>query len=97
MKARTIESLVFVAIVTSAGVMQIREHLLPVAHATSTSSAATTCEQQQAGVMPASCVSLSELRDSRAPHDEPQDRARSDANEPTGRAAAITHRAQIWV
>ncbi|WP_133645747.1 hypothetical protein [Paraburkholderia flava] len=94
MKTRTIESLVFVAIVTSAGVMQIREHLLPVAHATSASSTATTCAQQPAGVIPASCVSL---RDSRTPHDEAQDRTRNDADEPADRATTITHRAQIWV
>lgn len=100
MKARTLESLVFVAIVTSAGVMQIREHLLPVAHAASASSTANTCAQQQAGVIPASCVSL---RDSRASHDEAthsaraQDRTNGDGNEPADRAATITHRPQVWV
>jgi hypothetical protein len=89
MKARTIESLVFVAIVTSAGVMQIREHLLPAVHAATASSTAAACSQQQAGVIPASCVSL---RDSRAPHDQATDSARAQ-----NRATTITHRAQIWV
>lgn len=89
MKARTIESLVFVAVITSAGVMQIREHLLPVAHAATPGSTATTCAQQQAGVIPASCVSL---RDSRAPHDRATDPASAQ-----DRPATITHRAQIWV
>lgn len=58
MKTRTIGSLVFVAIVTSATVMQIREHTLSGAPPVGAHAGLTTCGSAHQGLLRASCASL---------------------------------------
>src|SRR3569833_912278 len=60
MKIRSAEWLVAVAIVSSASVLQIREHMQPHDSAAASTSASaqaapSTCEGSRKGVMPASC------------------------------------------
>ncbi|CAD6547080.1 hypothetical protein LMG28727_04654 [Paraburkholderia kirstenboschensis] len=60
MKIRSAEFLAVVAIVTSASVLQIREHMQPPDSAAasaraSAQAAPSTCESSRKGVMPAAC------------------------------------------
>ncbi|WOD15694.1 hypothetical protein [Paraburkholderia kirstenboschensis] len=73
MKIRSAELLAVVAIVTSASVLQIREHMQPpdstAASARASAQAApSTCESSRKGVMPASCEPT---RDERPAHHAP--------------------------
>ncbi|HEX7934716.1 MAG TPA: hypothetical protein VF573_16780 [Paraburkholderia sp.] len=70
MNMRKAEFLVGVAIVTSAGVMQIREHMQPrevvgASAAQSVQTAPSSCVPVRHGVMPASCEPTREARPAR--------------------------------
>ena len=72
MKMRKAELLAAIAIVTSAGVLQIREHVQPIDAAnhaanasTSVQTAPSTCESRGRGVLPAACE---QTRDERPAH-----------------------------
>ncbi|MEC5406281.1 hypothetical protein VOM14_12060 [Paraburkholderia sp. MPAMCS5] len=70
MNMRTAEFLVGVAIVTSAGVMQIREHMQPreavgASAAQSAQTAPSSCAPGRHGVVPASCEPTREARPAR--------------------------------
>nr|WKF61547.1 hypothetical protein HUO10_006078 [Paraburkholderia busanensis] len=65
-KIRSAEFLVAVAIISSATVMQIREHLRqPDGQAASEEHAATSCGAMHEGLMPASCEATRDERNTR--------------------------------
>lgn len=55
MKIRSAEYLVAIAIVTSAGVLQIREHMQPLEARPTSAHTASTCGVTRGGLVPAAC------------------------------------------
>ncbi|MFM0204565.1 hypothetical protein PQR53_32520 [Paraburkholderia fungorum] len=67
-KIRSAEYLVAIAIVTSAGVLQIREHMQPLEAPAASAQAASSCGITRDGLVPAACEpTRSERQVERAP------------------------------
>ncbi|MFL9910123.1 hypothetical protein [Paraburkholderia sp. RL17-337-BIB-A] len=77
MKIRSAEYLVAIAIVTSAGVLQIREHMQPLETPPASAQPASTCGVTRDGLVPAACEPTRGERQQveRAPQPQPQHNA----------------------
>lgn len=74
MKIRSAEYLVAIAIVTSAAVLQIREHMLPHEAAATGTQTAVSCDIKHDGLVPAGCEpTRGERPVGRAPQESPQE------------------------